>query len=270
MEGIIYYNIGLKCIVRLAVSILTLIKNVKKDITILSDSNGYSECEKIAKHFGVNIVNADFPSGQGKNYPLLNKCRINIVTPYERSIFLDSDTIILKDFSEVFDLIEPNEFVVTQMCKWESTGRRYRPRIAAWENKIHNETMLHAFDEKKAVNIGFYGFMKNAKIFNNWFSLAVKNRNSFIPDEISCQILLGHFKHLVIGSEYNTSCKHEVVTENTRTLHFHGRKHCRIENGKYLYNSNLWYDEFDKLRGNDFIEENIKNDRHLLRYIPDL
>lgn len=268
MQGLIYYNVGYKCLVRLAVSISTLVNHFADKITILAGSNGYDECEKIAKHFCANIIRADFNEIDGKNVHFLNKCRLDSITPYNKNIFIDSDTIVLRDFYEVFKMLDDHEFIVTQMCKWESNRNPYRKRIEGWKNFLPREIYDTAFDEPKAVNIGFYAWRKGAKIFNNWFGIARKNQNSFIPDEISCQILLPKVPHYVIGSEYNTSCKHEQLTENSKTLHFHGRKHCRIENGNYLYHADSWYRQFDKIRDWPFVKDNIKHDPQLRKYLP--
>ena len=269
MQGLIYYNIGMKCLVRLAVSISTLVNHFADQITILADDDGFSECEKIAKHFCVNIMKANFTHIDGKNIPFLNKCRLDVKTPYDKTIFLDSDTIVLNNFYEVFKMLDDHEFIVTQMCKWMSNKGPYRKRIEGWKNHINREIFEHAFDEPKAVNIGFYAWRKGAKIFDNWLYTAMKNQESFIPDEIACQILLPHVPHLVIGSEYNTSCKHEELTENSKTLHFHGRKHCRIdEKGNYLYHADSWYRQFDKIKEWPFIKDNIKYDAQLRRNLP--
>lgn len=267
MEGVIYYNIGMKCLVRLVVSLHTLRKVYAGAITIISDADCLVPCTIIAKQFNADVIVSKFDTAQGKNMAFLNKCRMHQVTPYDKTLFIDSDTIVMKDFSDCFALLDEHEFIVPQFCDWKTSGSRYKSRIKSWEGHISEALVRHAFDEPKAVNIGFYGWKKGAKIFDGWFDLALKNRDSFIPDEVACQIILPHVPHLVIGSEYNTSCKYEPLTENTRTLHFHGRKHCRVEACKYLYHSDLWYSQFDEVRifcaNNGFIQY----DRMLLRYI---
>ena len=264
MEGIIYYNIGYKCLVRLAVSISTLRQRHQGNIAIICDKVGYEECKAIADYFKVDILQTNFEEFPGKNVALLNKCRLHQMTPYEKTIFLDSDTIIFRHFPECFQLLDKYEFIVPQFCGWTSRGKQYRKRIERWKGVIPDKLYHHAFDEPKAVNIGFFGWREGAIIFNDWFELALMNRNSFIPDEIACQILLPHVPHLVIGSEYNTSCKHERLTEKAKTLHFHGKKHCRIVGRKYLFHSELWYKEFAKIKALPFVQNNIPHDKMLV------
>ena len=268
MEGIIYYNIGHKCLVRLAVSIYSLRKVYKGNVTILADEEGYGGCSKIARHFGTDIKKASFVIDSGRNVALLNKCRINQITPYDKSIFVDSDTLIFKDFSECFKTLDNYEFLVPQFCNWKTNSRRIRKRIMAWQNKVYRQLIDRSLEQPHAINIGFYAFQKDAKIFDHWYGTAIKNRDSFIPDEIACQILVGSVNHFILPSTYNTSCKHEFITPESKMVHYHGRKHCRLEDGRYVFNSKLWYDAFDKLRGNDFIEDNIYLDKMLRSYLP--
>lgn len=268
MEGLIYYNIGLKCLVRLCVSISTLVRYFYRPVFILSDPGCYEECAEIADHFGVGIIKSKFETSEGKNLPFLNKCRINNQVELDKTLFLDSDTIVLQDFSECFNLLDEYEFITSQFANWKSSDRHYSRRIENWRTKIDDSYIDHAYDEEKAVNIGFYGWTNKAEIFDKWFALALCNRDSFIPDEIACQILLPWVSHLVIDSMYNTSCKHELLTDKSKVLHFHGRKHCRIENDKYLYHSDMWYKEFDKIRDLSFVKKHIKNDRQLVKNLP--
>lgn len=269
MEGVIYYNVGHKCLVRLSVSILTLRKHYTGPVTILSGNEGFEECKKIADYFNVDILLADFDSDREKNWVLLNKCRLHEKTPYEKTIFIDSDTVVLKDFSDVFDRLDRTDFVVTQFANWETAGRHYRKRLKRWKDKVSPLTYKGIFTEKRAVNIGFYGWAKGAEIFSDWYTLAKTGREGFIPDEMACQILLPGYQieqdYDIIDSRYNTSCKFEKVTEDIKILHFHGRKHCRIEDGKYLYNSDFWYKYFDEIKDKDIVATNIQYDRMLLK-----
>jgi hypothetical protein len=164
-------------------------------------------------------------------------------------------------------MLDQYEFIVPQFSAWKSAKRPYYKRILGWKPYLDENYMQRAFDEPKAVNIGFFGWRTGAKIFDNWHGLALKNKESFIPDEISCQILLPHVPHLVIGNEYNTSCKHDKTIDNAKTLHFHGRKHCRIENGVYKNHCDLWYKEFDKIRNDEVVWQNIKYDPMLRKHL---
>lgn len=267
MDGLIYYNAGYKCLVRLAVSISTLVQYYNGNVTVLADEISYDECLKITKFFDVDCIETEFDADREKNWVLLNKCRLHEKTPYDRTILLDADTIVLKDISDAFKYLDNTTFIVTQMSNWLSTDRICRKRIKGWEKYLPDRIYYHVFGEPKAVNTGFYGWVKGAGIFNDWCNTAKLNRLSFIPDELACQILLPHYDHLVIPSEYNTSCKHEELTDKSRTIHYHGRKHCRIQDGKCLHHSDLWYNAFNCIKELPFVRNNIQHDRMLTKNI---
>jgi lipopolysaccharide biosynthesis glycosyltransferase len=206
-----------------------------------------------------------FDEDREKNWVLLNKCRLHEKTPYEKTLFLDSDTIVLKDISEAFQHLNESEFVVSQFSNWLTSGKRYRKRINAWEGKIPEEAIKGAYKEPKAINTGFYGWRKGAKIFEKWHDTAKLNRQGFIPDELACQIILPNYDYKILSSEYNTSCRHEPITDKARTIHYHGKKHCRILDGQYLNHSDLWYKAFDKIKHLPFVKENIQHDRMLVK-----
>ncbi|MFW6121938.1 MAG: hypothetical protein ACOC80_13730, partial [Petrotogales bacterium] len=76
------------------------------------------------------------------------------------------------------------------------------------------------------------------------------------------------YKNAVVPSIYNCSCKYDNVNSKTKVIHYHGKKHCRIDdNGKFLYNSDKWYSEFEKIKHLDFVKDNIQFDSQLRKNI---
>lgn len=266
-NGIIYYNYGSKCAVRLLVSIESLKKFYSGDITIISDGQESDNiCSVIAKSTGCKMLsmkNSGVPNG--KNYALLVRTRLNLFTPYDWTVYLDADTLVTGNISELFDQSAP--FVATQFCRWKTSGRKISGRIEGFR-KVCPELVDPALKFGPAVNCGVWAFKKNASIFNDWYRTAIKNVDSFIPDEVACQLLLPKHNHRIVDCRYNYSCKYgpEDITDY-RIIHYHGRKHCR-EGNKYM--SGLWLAAYDEV-----IRKNIANvadwtpsgDRMLERYL---
>ena len=267
MDGIVFYNAGRKCIVRLAVSISTLVKHCSSPIAILSDSDGYDQCSRVAQSFGVRVIPANFERDTNKNWVLLNKCRLHQVTPYDRTLFFDSDTIFLSNVVDAFSYLDDHEFIVTQFANWLTKGRHYRKRIENWRGILSDEVVDRAYTEQRAINTGFYGWRKGAKIFDTWYDTTKLNRTTFIPDEIACQILLPGYDYKIIDDRYNYSCRLTKIIKGVKVLHYHGRKHCRLSDDKYVFNSDRWYSEFDKVRQLPVIEDNIQYDKQLRTYL---
>jgi len=266
-RGVIYYNIGLKMLVRLSCSINSLRRIYSGNVSILADEIGYPECKVIGNHFGVDVVKVNLTKDK-KNAALLNKCLLHTVTPYDISIFIDSDTIVYKPFFELFDLAKIHGFVTTSFSNWTTKrGTIYR-RIKAWRELLPNY-MDNAMKEAPAINTGTFAFRKDSTLMKDWYDVAVQRYDSYIPDETACQVILHRYPNLVVSKNYNTSCKYDSpLTDEKKILHFHGRKHCRINHkGEYEYNSNLWFDEFRKIMNLDFVRTYTQHDPQLRRYI---
>jgi len=266
--GVIYYNVGKGALVRLAVSLSTCIRHYPKErITILSDYDGYDECKKMANHFGVNLKIIELEK-LSKKQVLLNKCLAHTYSPYNNTIFIDADTIVLNEFEELHDEADKHEFVVPQFSDWTTKRRTIRRRIKEWK-PIFPDMIKEALQERPSINVGVFAFRKDSELMKVWFDYAKHGTEMFIPDEQCCHILLPKFKNSIVSHDYNTSCKFDEITEETKILHFHGRKHCRLDDkGNYVFNSDKWYEEFDKIKELNFIKDNIQHDRQLRKFLP--
>ncbi len=266
-NGIIYYNYGSKCAVRLLVSIESLKKHYSGSITIISDgAESDAICKKIADGTGCNIIsmkNSGVP--RGKNYALLVRTRLNLFTPYDWSVYLDADTLITGNISELFN--QSKSFVATRFSNWHTKGKKIAARIEGFR-KFCPELVDAALEYGPAVNCGVWAFRKNASIFNDWYKTAIKNVDSFIPDEVACQLLLPKHEHRLVDGRYNFSCKYGSKDDTDyRIIHYHGKKHCR---GKNVFMSDLWINAY-----NDVVARNVANvrewtpsgDRMLKRYL---
>ncbi|MEM3000645.1 MAG: hypothetical protein QXU32_00525 [Nitrososphaerales archaeon] len=268
-EGIIYYNTGTACCARLLVSAYTLRKHYSGNVTILSEGNESLEIvPRIASAIGVDYkdVKIDVPKGRGQAY--LAKTKLYTISPYNITVFIDADTIIKGRVDELFTWAKAYSFVATQMVNWVTQHGIVHRRIKLWE-RICPELITQAVQFGKAVNTGVFGFTKDATILNEWFDLAHRGRNAGMPicDELACQILLPHHKNYIAPSDFNCSCRFgNPNSDNVRIVHYHGRKHCRIDKSsnsnppKLICNGDLWVKEF--------IELYSKNVANVRRWAP--
>jgi len=256
-HGVVYYNANKGYLVRLAVSLSSLRRVYSGSVTIVCDNNSYEECKEIGEKFNANVKKVDF-SLEGRNGVLFNKTLLHKHTPYKTNIFLDSDTLVVKEtISKLFKAANEHDFVATQMVDWTPKTGVVKKRIQSWNEIVD---INKALEYPYAVNTGVFAFKTESKLMKDWYDLAVKGKDFFIPDEVSCQIMLPTHKHTTVGASFNTSCKYGTIHRKTAIIHYHGNKHCRI-NGDYQYNSKLWYKEFDTIR--DFVKDNIQHDKQL-------
>jgi len=273
-KGIIYYNSGTKCLVRLLVSIHSLRKIYPKvPVTILSRGDmSHEVCEKISSIYGADIKDVEYDVEDGRNKILLEKCLCHTKTPYDISIFLDTDTLIVRKFADdLWGYAESHEFSVPRFSSWKSNTRPIAKRINQWA-LIYPDLIDKALNFGPAVNTGVFSFRKDAKIMEDWFDMAVRGRRNFIPDEICCQIILHKYPHKVADQKYNASSKYsDIDDEDIRIIHYHGKKHCRLnKHGDMIFGSDKWIKVYNEIVENnvaDILNWQPAGDRMLRKYI---
>lgn len=267
-RGIVYYNKGEKMAVRLAVSIYALRRFYKGPITILSEGDdSHAFTYPIAERFNCKVQNTIFKGTEGKNTTYLNACLIGDHTPYETTIWLDSDTLPCRPFTELFDAAEKFEFAIAQFANWKTTGKIGK-RIKAWEGILPDHWIDRALHFGAAINCGVFAFHQRSALVRDWHGLASQGQELFIPDETCCQVMLAQpeYPNKIMPQEFNCSTKYSDPTaDDVRIIHFHGAKHARFNEGKPQYNCQTWYEVFDEIRDFHIVREYICKDHKCRR-----
>lgn len=240
-NGIIYLNAGRKMLPRLLVSAHSLQKHYDGPISIISiGQESHPICLTICKNLGINLVQVE-QNLTCRHYYWFEKSRTHLYTPYDNTIFIDSDTLVVNNIDELFDEIDQNDFIVPQFSNWLSSGSRISKRLRSW-NHIDEKLVKQTIESKMpSVNVGVYGFKKTSELMKYWFDFTIQNPSAPLPEETSCHLLLQKYKGKIISNKYNCSCKHDNPRlDDVKIIHYHGRKHCRFKNGEPLFNSDLW------------------------------
>ena len=272
-RGIVYYNCGDKMAVRLAVSIHSLRKFYDGDITILSEGDiSHAFVYPIADKYNCKVQNTVFNGTDGKNTTYLNACLVGNHTPYETTIWIDSDTVCLRPFSELFEAAEKYQFAIAQFSDWKTKGK-IGGRINAWKGILPDHWIERALAFGPAINCGVFAFHHTSTLVRDWWKLAKQGQHTMIPDEVCCQIMLAQpeYKNKILPQIFNCSCKYgDKWAEDARILHYHGRKHCRFddETNKPLNHCLVWYEQFEEIRHQQFVQEYVCKDRMLRKYLP--
>jgi hypothetical protein len=253
-KGIIFLNSGSKLLPRLITSLHSLRQHYQDNITILVIGNENNNLyEKIAAEYSTSVVNIDFNLKIRHHY-WFEKSRLHLYTPYQNSIFLDSDTIVLNNFNELFDEIEKYDFIASQFAHWKSSGRTIRKRLRQWSSTDHNLVEDTIKKDIPSVNMGLYGFKKSSELMKHWFDLTIKHPTASLPEETTCHLLLTQYKSKIVSNIYNCSCKHDNPRDKeVKVVHYHGRKHCRLDESYRLkFNGSIWMQHWK-----DVLDKNI-------------
>lgn len=224
-QGVIYFNSGTKCVIRMLVSLFTLRKVYKGPVTLITNGVQPERFLQLMKRFDIDILPIELPE---QHHPLVVKSMLWRYTPYDVTMFIDADTIIFKPIDSYFDKIKEHTYVTGNFANWRSNGGIIGRRIGRYEKLCTPEEIKAAHDFGPAVNTGVHGYLKNAPILEEWQKLTTesfKQGLSSIPDEVACQVLLPKYPHWVAPVEWGVSVRYGDFNKDTIIVHYHGRKH---------------------------------------------
>lgn len=238
-EGVIYYNRGFKCVIRLIISLISLRKHYKGPVTVFLEGDGLKQLsEDIQKTFSVDVIYDANPD----TTTYVRAVEVCMKAPYDVNVWMDADTLIIGEFNEFFEKGKTHDLAIAHFAGWDSSGGQISRRIKKYEGLVSKKYIEDALAYGPAINCGVYSFPKDSRILPEWLEVAKKGEKSgmFIPDEVACQVLLPQYNCAILPTRYNVSVRHDPNTEDKRIIHYHGRKHCK----EYPL-CDLWIKEFE-------------------------
>ena len=245
-EGIIYWCSGHKLLVRLTVSIASLRDHYDGPLTVLL-ANTPPEYFGILERHGIEYKKIDYQPGHKPAQ--VAKALLNEWTPYERTLYLDCDTLLLRDPSPAFRFLDDVPFLVTQYGVWDVKHGGIARRVRGWyeAGMMTDEEFNACYNYPAGINIGFLGFRTDASIFKEWHARALEafKANAYIPDEVSCQVLITRHDHKLLPTGYNQPVNRPPgITPDTYMLHAAGRKSMSIEKTRKWGTALRWREYF--------------------------
>lgn len=246
-SGVIYWLSGMKLALRLAVSLHSLRKHYSGPVTVIVNKNVHQDFNTILMENGFDIKPIDWPDG-GKQAQLA-KTAMNRFTPYDNTVFIDCDTLVVGKIDELFPLITQHGLVFVQFANWTSEHRSIKHRVGHLCELMHisPECRDKALAFGYAINIGVYGFKKEHAIWAEWNALGecATEAGVFIPDEASLQCIIWKYAPYVAENKFNVSMNRPGYLGTNpdmtdwRILHYAGRAHLAPKSKDF---KNLWID----------------------------
>ena len=239
-RGVMCFNCGDKMIPRVIVFLKSLRKHYDGNVTLfLEGSHDRTLIKDLKDTFKIDIVYREISPSTHK--ALVRKTEICQDSPYDLTIFIDTDTIILGDISELFEEAKSHDLVIPHFAGWKSSGGTIKKRIERY-SPLKPEYIQAAINYGPAVNTGVFAWPRNTPIFKEWVDIASWGEGKmFIADEVACQLILPRYNIKIVDPKYNVSVLHDPNTPDPRIVHFHGKKHC-IEAEK----SKIWLKYFSE------------------------
>lgn len=272
--GVAYLLTGPSHAVRLVTSLLSLREHYQGSVHVFTtQAESHRIGREIAGDVRLDVRHFEFDQRyRGKNGSFLTKLDLLQTPPFERTAYLDADTLVVGDIAPLFEFMDGTQIVATQFAEWSSGRRPVKGRVERWRS-LPQERFLgfewktlidSAVQSHPAVNGGVFAIRRGAELLRTWHELAILGRETFICDEIALQILLHHFPHQILDCRWNCSPQHARRRSDVRIWHLHGEKHLRPAA------SSLWLPWYDRA-----ISDNIGSirewtpagDRRLARFL---
>lgn len=237
-DGVVYMLTGTKHAPMLAVSLLSLRTHYVGPVAIIA---GDPSAEPIVRQIAsdrrlgdIEVIVWDAPVGGGKGLQHANKVNLIDLSPFDRTVFLDADTMVTGSIVKMLPRAGTEEVRLTQMADWVTTGTIISKRINAWRDVLRSKVSLMSGIAYPAINTGVFGFTKLSTRYFDALKKYVAMQPTFMCDEIVAQLIFVDFPHVIMPHIYNYSCRFspEVTpVEDARVIHFHGMKHVKTTIG---------------------------------------
>lgn len=266
-RGIIMFNRGDGCCVRAIVAMNSIRRFWKGPATFYLETPYPREFDEACKFFNFDIIHNE---EKHEYKTLIRKTDMFGNPPYDRTLWLDADMVVVGSITEMFDMLDDCDCVIPHFCGWHSDGKIISKRIRRFdgiaEKRHFDKSLLH----HPAVNTGILSFKKSdkwKKFVEYWVDLADRGskKHIFIADEVAFQILYPSADEWGINvkiapTDYNVSVLHDHdQSKDRRVIHFHGKKHVLD-----VPACDIWKKEF-----NDLMETNTANIKHFADKYPD-
>jgi len=228
-KTVLYYNRGSKCCLRLIASLYSLRKVYNDNVLLVLEGEQpkwFLNSIKMVSPDNTEIK--EVKDSQSRN-TLNVKSSLWRHSDYDLTMFMDSDTIVLRNIDSYFDLIKQGGFVTGKFADWKSSGSRIKNRINQWSVVLDREYLDKAISYGDAINTGINGWRKNDPFLERWEKMcalgAPHKCSDRVADEMAAQLLLHCNKHILAGVEWGTSVKYGIDSKHTKIIHYHGQKH---------------------------------------------
>jgi len=171
--GILYMSFGTKA-ANAIVRSMTSLRKLRLDFPVCVVGNTPVAGAEFIPWEGESPFDAsqrhNFQFRAGRIKPLLYQ-----VSPFERTLYIDADTVFMKSIQEGFNLLDEYDIAVTEENL--NLAQLYNKKLAGWEINIQERdiTVIETGGDatRKFINSGVVFFRKNTqteKLFDDWHS----------------------------------------------------------------------------------------------------
>lgn len=265
-RGIVYFSLGTKHVARLAVSLLSLRKVYSGNICVLNAGGDNGIVERITRDARIGADMRHISIARYRRHSAyVAKASLWRESPYEATLYLDADTIVARNPSQLLDWCSADDmpgFVVTRFAQWTTQGSIVSGRIRQWES-VDPQLVAKSLDAPHAaINTGVVAWsrQKAGAVLRAWEQLSREGWRCSFTDELAAQLLIRQYKHTLVADMYNCSPIYGQCKDNAVIWHMHGGKSTRPEALPIFL---PWLRETARLNVGGFREWAVETDQRL-------
>lgn len=243
-QGVLYWSVGERHAEHFIVTILSLRDHYDGPVAVVvGDEDADRLAKAVQEPMGpLEIIPFDYKTPRrkhGRHTTYLAKTWLWKHTPFDKTIFLDLDTLVVGDISALWPKEE--QVVLTQFCKWETTGKMIGGRIEKWRGILPQEVAQMRSQSYPAINTGVMAWDRRTKAFMERWQLETAKQPIFMCDELVAQLIFPWYFHNIFDHRWNCSPKHSEEylppnsAEDVKIWHGHGYKFHKSKHGPKIW-----------------------------------
>lgn len=214
MRGVVYFLHGAKHAIPLVVSLYSLRKHYQGDVALIATELAslpvfgisVDPMLRVTRTMQIPLMTAEAPTGNytkgpgSFNRPMITKAALHRHTPFDVTLHLDADTLILDDPSLLLDIAEMCDCAVLPTRSVMNPERR--------ENMVRFSgiTGCEWAPQALPVNTGVMAYWKDDPLMEETLQLAIRGATAHrIADELAMQALYTKHPHVLVTDKWNWS-----------------------------------------------------------------
>jgi hypothetical protein len=242
--GILYQLSGLWTAELCVISLYSLRKHYAGPITLFvtDDCLEVADAVRQDKRLRVDLQRTELPRG-GRRPHWVAKTFTYIQTPYDYSLYIDSDTIVLADPSCLFGHLVLPKCADLRILDDHQYPKSVRAQFRKFRE--HGPVMSGMIDRcykanRYVVNNGVFGFAKDHPLLYELHHLCIGLRDEQMHDEIAMQLCLPRYDDVRwVEGQWNALVAYEKQWDDRKIAHYHHKYYAKLKRGRETWTPHL-------------------------------
>jgi hypothetical protein len=253
--GIVYLMTGPQHGARLIVSLYTLRQWYDGPVTVFTTRpESHAIGKRLAASDELRVNHQTFwelPPGD-YNASCATKPFIFSAAPYDASILLDADTMVVGPIDELVDSAAASPLTVTTFCGSRTNEHGHQAAFAGWRKlagsagDLYGLTQLLDYIEANPqwkINAGVVSARRGTQFLAEWQELSRFGQRMYLPEEVALQLLALRYPHRLLGWKFNCFPLMQPQPPDVRILHF-----CATTHLSHTFTQEIWLPVYRECR----------------------